>query len=108
MKRLFGILICLCFLVVVPDFAFAGEHYKGNDPPSLEVIQSNVEGHGGKQISGIKVIGIHKERKGAYLVITDRNSNSWGGPYQLLRLESGKWVMKKPGQLFTQYVFITK
>ena len=79
-----------------------------NPPPSIDVIQQNVLSQGGQAVQGIKVIGLHKERDGAYLVITDRDSNSWGGPYQLLRLESGEWVMTKPGQLFTQYVVIKK
>lgn len=81
-------------------------HYNGKNPPSLEIIQKYVLGYGGEAVKGIEVVGLHKEREGAYLVITDRNSNSWGGPYTLLRLESNDWVMNKPGSLFTEYVFI--
>jgi hypothetical protein len=83
-------------------------HYNGQNAPSLEIIQENVLRHGGETVKDIKVVGLHKEREGAYLVITDRNSNAWGGPYSLLRLESNDWVMNKPGSLFTEYVFIVK
>ena len=73
-------------------------------PPTLEVLQLNVLAYGGEGVKGIKVIGLFKESENKYLIITDRNSDNWGGPYSLLRLESNEWVMTKPGQLFTQFV----
>ena len=80
------------------------------NPPSIEVIQGFVskkisQGWNGR-VTVPKVIGIHKEREGAYLVFTDTGSNSWGGPYELYRLESGEWVMQVPGQLFREYQII--
>ena len=44
--------------------------------------------------------------QGAYLIITDRSSNSWGGPYELLRLESNEWVMARPGTIYGGYVIV--
>ena len=88
------------------DNALASIHYNGKNPPPLEIMQKYVLRYGGDTVQGIKVVGLHKERDGAYLVITDRHSNNWGGPYTLLRLESNDWVMNRPGSLFTEYVFI--
>ena len=90
------------------DIIFASVEIRcnGKNPPPLEIIQKNVARYGGEAVKDIAVIGLHKEREGAYIVITNRNSNSWGGPYTLLRLESNDWVMNRPGSLFTEYVFI--
>lgn len=99
-------LISLLILLGCNTNTVAGE--AKNPPPSIDVIQQSVLSLGGGYVQGIKVIGLHKEREGSYLVITDRSSNNYGGPYQLLRLESGEWVMNKPGSLGSHYVVIKK
>ena len=97
---------CFFVVILISDIGFASEKYKGSSPPSLDIIKKNVLYYGGKKFSKINVIGLHQEREGAYLVITDTNSNNWGGPYNLIKLESKEWVMKEPGKFFTKFVFI--
>ena len=99
-------LISFLILVSCNTNTVAGEGR--NPPPSIDVIQQNVLNLGGGYVQGIKVIGLHKEREGSYLVITDRSSDKYGGPYKLLRLESGEWVMDKPGALGSHYFVIKK
>jgi len=90
MRKSLCILICFCLLTTIVNIGLAGESYKGKEPPSLQIIQKIVPA----RISGkAEVIGIHKERDGAYLVITDSSRNAYGGPYQLLRLQSNEWVI---------------
>jgi hypothetical protein len=65
-----------------------------------DVSEKNIYIYGGQSVKGIKNIELHKEREGAYLVITGSDANSWGGPYHLLRLESKQWIMTQDPDLF--------
>ncbi|CAN2040996.1 conserved exported hypothetical protein [Candidatus Magnetomoraceae bacterium gMMP-15] len=108
MKKMFFIVFVLLFTLSGLTSIASAENYNGINPPPMQTIQKNVLQYGGQRVQGIGVIGLHKEREGAYLIITDASSDKWGGPYSLLRLESNDWVMNKPGAFFTRYVFILK
>jgi hypothetical protein len=90
MKRvLAAALFCLLLACCAPQGAVQTTNVQGSAPPSIEVLQKNLP----QDRSQIHIVGLHKIREGAYMVITDTPSSNYGGPYQLLRLESGEWMM---------------
>ena len=103
MKKLVGILIGMGLLALV-GVSYAAEPYKGEDPPPLRLIQRYVWNYS----TGVNVLGIHKERDGAYIVFTDKSAPLSGGPFHLYRLESNEWVMTVPGHPFLEYRLIPK
>ena len=78
------------FLISNLQIVFAGEIYKGKEPPSIQYLQVIVSS---RITDKAKIIGLHKERDGEYLVITNVDYNNYGGPYRLLRLETNEWVI---------------
>ncbi|GAM08812.1 hypothetical protein OR1_01086 [Geobacter sp. OR-1] len=66
---------------------------KGDTPP-IDAINAHVSKYASGLRRDIKVVGLHKQREGAYLVITNWSAGDWGGPYEILKLESGQWVIK--------------
>jgi hypothetical protein len=97
------LITCLYTLTMAADDT---QKYTGKSAPSLEVLQENIDRYGNQSTRGIRAIGINKENDNKYLIITNKGSDAWGGPYELLRLESGEWVMSAPGQLSAPFLFI--
>ena len=54
---------------------------------------ARIQQHVTKRVPNARVLGLHKQRDGAYLVITNLSGDNWGRPYSLLKLESGQWVI---------------
>ena len=69
------------------------------DTPDLVKVQQAVA----KKLPKVHVLGLHKERDGAYLVITDTNADNFGGPYSLLKLESGQWAIQIGHPMFNGF-----
>ena len=99
MKNIIIVVSCLFIIVFNFSSGAAGEHYKGKERPSIDVIHKNLQ--------GFIILGIHKERDGAYLVITERKDYRSG--FKLLKLESKKWVIEDPkASLGNEFVFVIK
>jgi hypothetical protein len=101
-----------CFLSAA---AFAGDapsgfHVGDAPPPAASIVNTFMMnlGPSGKSAHQLSVLGLHKEREGEYLIITESGQNSAGGTYRLLRLESKEWVMEMPGKTPVVYVKVLK
>ena len=105
-KNFVNILTVIGLAMFIGCSAFSGG--ATNPPPSLDIIEKNVLRYSNENMRGIKVVGLHKKGEGSYIIITNKSSGEYGGPYELLRLESGDWVMQKPVTSFTEFVPINK
>jgi hypothetical protein len=104
MKRVLAVaLLCLSLASCTPGTGVQSTNVAGNAPPSIDVLQKNLP----QDRSQIHIVGLHKIRDGAYMVITDTPSSNYGGPYQLLRLESGEWMMSLQQTFGESYIKIT-
>lgn len=112
MKKMFIITFGLMFILCGLSSIAVAANYKGKVPPSLETIQKHVsifcdvimKNPSQKE----KVLGLHKLREGAYLVITDFVKKTLHyGPYTLFKLESDEWVLGSADPS-REYIFITK
>jgi len=69
------------------------------DTPNLANVQQAVA----KKLPKVRVLGLHKQGDGAYLVITNTNADQSGGPYSLLKLESGQWAIQIGHPMFNGF-----
>ncbi len=83
----------ILIFMFLSQISFADQKYRGSDPPSIQTLQTIVSTRISKDA---QILGLHKERDGAYLIITNVDPKQFGGPYSLLRLESNEWVIRNP------------
>ena len=100
----FGLMFVLCDLAPIA----AAEKYRGKQPPPMETIIANFQQYITPVFAELKVMGLHKKREGAYLVITNFECGAGTGPFMLLRLESNEWVMQRPYPHGDYFVFVKK
>jgi len=109
MKRVFPFILFTCLLISVLSSQALGQSdkppqpgtpYVGDAVPTAEMITKNYE-HLGPDCRGVQVIGIHKASDLEYKIISNNSSGGKGTAsdilYDLWRLESGEWVMVRPG-----------
>jgi len=112
MKQVFIIAFALMFVLCDLAPIAAAEKYIGKQPPPMETIIANFQYYirqgNQRTFARLKVMGLHKKREGAYLVITNFQCGPGCGPFALLRLESNEWVMERPNLYKDAFVFVRK